>query len=62
MCLAEANLSFPVHSLTMKRSNEKKSPVCNEVRAHEDFILWQLNVVNKELKKIKQGRCYEASH
>ena len=31
MCLADANLSFPVHSLTIKRSGQDSPKECKEV-------------------------------
>jgi len=39
MILAEANLSFPVHSLTMKRSEEDISPDSKKVTQHRGGAL-----------------------
>lgn len=39
MCLADAHLSFPVHSLTIKRSGQDSSEECKEVNVHVCVVI-----------------------
>ena len=54
MCLADANLSFPVHSLTIKRSGQDSPKECKEVNLFDSNIISSWKILSTYLPDVSE--------